>query len=100
MIYIFQCQSCNNNFEINKSIHEISGFKPSCPECSSNDTYRDYSAENKNFFGPQKTLGSFADKNKMSSEAQQSLLNKNKEKGQLPDGMSRFERDGSGNIIP
>lgn len=95
MIYIFLCQKCNNSFEISKSINEISGFKPECPECSSIDTYRDYGAETKNFFGPQKTLGSFADKrnNKLSNEAKQSLLNKNKDKGQLPDGMSRYDRD-------
>lgn len=79
-------------------MQEISGFKPTCLNCGSNETYRDYSSENKNFFGPQKTLGSFADKNKMSKEAQQSLLNKNKDKGQLPDGMSRYSRDESGNI--
>lgn len=33
-IYIFQCESCGNTYEINASIKEKeAGLKPKCPRC-------------------------------------------------------------------
>lgn len=99
MIYSFQCQTCNNKFEIRKSIKEISEYKPICISCGSENTYRDYQADNVNFIGPQRTLGSYADRKKKSLEEKSHILNKNKDKSnKLPENMTRYERDSSGNI--
>ncbi|WAM33263.1 FmdB family zinc ribbon protein [Caldicellulosiruptor morganii] len=47
MYYTFICNKCEEVFEINASISEISnGLKVICPKCSSDDVRRDYSRIN------------------------------------------------------
>lgn len=99
MLYSFECEKCEEKFEISVDMDKIIGYKAKCPSCKSQKTYRDYRADGVRLKPPDKTLGSYADKKKMSDEAKLNILNKNRrEKSELPEGVSRFKRDDKGKI--
>lgn len=97
MVYSFECEKCGHKFDLQVDMDKIVGYKPKCPSCKSSKTYRDYGSENVTMQPPIKTLGAWADKNKMSGEAQAHILNQNKKKDtKLPEGVTRYERDSTG----
>lgn len=107
MIYDFECyedeDGCGSQFEITCSMSEISQLKPKCPVCHKEKPVHRFWG-NVYCFGPNKTLGSLADKNSkgMSSDQKHYLNQKNnayryKEfQGALPEGAKKFERDSDG----
>ncbi len=92
MVYDFCCENCARVFDIVCSIDEVSSQKPKCPNCKSGNTNRNWSSVT--LFGPNKTLGSLADKNTkdMSQDYKDLALLKQNEyrlkkfTGKLPDG--------------
>lgn len=97
MHYDFECEDCSSQFEIECTMDEIVGLKPPCPKCETSNTNRVWTPCN--MFGPNKTLGSLAEKNTkaMSLDARDHLLLKQNEyrlkpfQGHLPDGAKRKE---------
>lgn len=104
--YTYQCESCDEAFEI---VCSIKDYKSSakCPSCKSKDTYRlyrdDLSTLNcsvKKGDNELKTLGDLANRNRdrMSDDQRNSLDHKhnaykdNKPAKELPTGMSRIEK--------
>ena len=104
MIYSFECEKCEGKFEKCVSMDKIVGYRAKCPYCKSSKTFRDYEADNVQFAPPQRTLGSLADKNKMSIEAQRKIVenrgNGQQPKQELPEGVSRYEKDETGKYKP
>jgi len=59
-IYSYQCEHCETNFEISKDMGKAAEVE-FCPQCLEK-LVRDYQADNIRFIEPQKTVGSYADK--------------------------------------
>lgn len=59
--YTYSCEHCEASFEISKEMNKAA--EPEfCPQCLEK-MVRDYVADNVRFIEPQKTIGSYADKN-------------------------------------
>lgn len=110
--YQYECRTqnmgCGHIFDINCSISELNSLEPRCPECrKKKSVFRDYNVRIFTF-GPDKTLGSLADKNssRMSSDQKNFLTKKHNEyksqefQGKLPDKASTYQRDANGKRIP
>lgn len=86
-LYTYLCEHCEVSFEISKEMAKA-GEPEFCPQCLEK-MVRDYVADNVRFVEPQKTLGSYADKNskKMSeqqkNDIQDSLNPKKKDKYEI-----------------
>lgn len=59
--YSYNCEQCEEKFEISKEMGKA-GEAEFCPQCLSKMA-RDYQSDNIRFVEPQKTLGSYAEKN-------------------------------------
>ncbi len=89
--YAFICDKCPHRYELDMMMSEIGSYKPKCPLCKKK-ARQDYS--NVSVFGPNKTLGSLADKNTsiMSEEQKKHIYDKNNEykkkpyTGPMPEG--------------
>ena len=94
MLYSFECEKCEGKFELSVEMDKIVGFKAKCPHCKSSRTFRDYRSDNVSLKPPDKTVGSWADKNKMSDDTKLHILNQNRrEKSELPEGVSRLKEN-------
>lgn len=110
--YQFECRKanagCGHIFTEFCTIAELDTLEPRCPGCKKRKSvFRDYNVR-QFAFGPNKTVGSLADKNarEFSSDMKKHLTEKNSEYkkqefvGKLPEGGSTYKRDGDGNRIP
>lgn len=80
--YSYQCYAedggCGHQFEVKREVSNTATI--TCPECKKRKPVgRDFQADSINFFGPTKTLGSQADKNRasMSNDAVQAINRRN-----------------------
>jgi len=108
--YQFICDTeksgCGSLWELEASMSEISDIKPSCPQCKKRKpVHQDFSTIN--VFGPDKTLGSLADKNtnKMSIDEKAIIHAKNTAHlnqpytGPLPEGAKTYKKTLTGERI-
>jgi hypothetical protein len=79
--YAFICNpeldGCNQHYDVEVPMSKISEYKAKCPKCKKSVSYQDFSGQST--FGPNKTLGSLADKNndRMSDDEKKFLNLKN-----------------------
>lgn len=109
-LYAFECYKdlggCGFVFEVTYAMDEISEVIVACPKCNKSEcVHQDYSGQTT--FGPNKTLGSLADRNnsKFSSDYKEHL-NKDHNKypdthydGIMPKGGRVLKRNEKGDLI-